>query len=115
MSNFHSSSRQPIAVPTLEQRLRVLQLLTNYIRAVEDYNTLATLNAPRTMELLKAFDSSTCQVVLSAGAMRSAGLKSSTAKHLGESPLLPVVVFVLRNEDEFCAGGLEALNHDDET
>lgn len=29
MNNFHSSSRQPIPVPTLEQRLRVLKLLTN--------------------------------------------------------------------------------------
>ncbi|KAF7303724.1 Vacuolar protein sorting-associated protein 54 [Mycena indigotica] len=36
----------------------------------------------RVIEFLKAFNSRTCQVVLGAGAMRSAGLKNITAKHL---------------------------------
>lgn len=31
----------------------------------------------------QSFNSRTCQVVLGAGAMRSAGLKNITAKHLG--------------------------------
>ncbi|KAK3847864.1 MAG: Vps54-like protein-domain-containing protein [Linnemannia gamsii] len=36
----------------------------------------------RIIELLKLFNSRTCQVILGAGAMRSAGLKNITAKHL---------------------------------
>ncbi|EEB91215.1 hypothetical protein MPER_10460, partial [Moniliophthora perniciosa FA553] len=36
----------------------------------------------RVMEFMKAFNSRTCQVVLGAGALRSAGLKNITAKHL---------------------------------
>jgi vacuolar protein sorting-associated protein 54 len=39
----------------------------------------------RVIEFLKGFNSRTCQVVLGAGAMRSAGLKNITAKHLGRS------------------------------
>lgn len=38
----------------------------------------------------KAFNSRTCQVVLGAGAMRSAGLKNITAKHLGTVGLVPL-------------------------
>jgi vacuolar protein sorting-associated protein 54 len=36
------------------------------------------------VELLKLFNSRVCQVILGAGAMRSAGLKNITAKHLGK-------------------------------
>jgi vacuolar protein sorting-associated protein 54 len=34
--------------------------------------------------MVQSFNSRTCQVVLGAGAMRSAGLKNITAKHLGQ-------------------------------
>lgn len=44
---------------------------------------LTTDTMSRVIELMKAFNSRTCQVVLGAGAMRSAGLKNITAKHLG--------------------------------
>lgn len=41
---------------------------------------------------LQSFNSRTCQVVLGAGAMRSAGLKNITAKHLGECNAIGVIV-----------------------
>jgi hypothetical protein len=41
--------------------------------------------AQRVLELLKIFNSKSCQLVLGAGAMQVAGLKSITAKHLAVS------------------------------
>ena len=59
-------------------------LLADYLRVIVNLPTLVTETMSRVIELLKAFNSRTCQVVLGAGAMRSAGLKNITAKHLGE-------------------------------
>jgi vacuolar protein sorting-associated protein 54 len=63
--------------------LRSLELLADYLRLVRALDTLTPDAMARTVEFLKAFNSRTCQVVLGAGAMRSAGLKNITAKHLG--------------------------------
>ncbi|KAF5389861.1 hypothetical protein D9757_003618 [Collybiopsis confluens] len=60
----------------------VLSLLTNYLSVIINLNILTTDTMSRIIEFLKAFNSRTCQVVLGAGAMRSAGLKNITAKHL---------------------------------
>ncbi|KIK59593.1 hypothetical protein GYMLUDRAFT_74478 [Collybiopsis luxurians FD-317 M1] len=60
----------------------VLSLLTNYLAVIINLNILTTDTMSRIIEFLKAFNSRTCQVVLGAGAMRSAGLKNITAKHL---------------------------------
>ncbi|KAJ3504343.1 hypothetical protein NMY22_g17957 [Coprinellus aureogranulatus] len=49
----------------------------------------------RVIEFLKAFNSRTCQVVLGAGAMRSAGLKNITAKHLALASQSLSVIFEL--------------------
>lgn len=62
----------------------VLVLLLDYLRVVVNLSLLTTDTMGRVIEFLKAFNSRTCQVVLGAGAMRSAGLKNITAKHLGE-------------------------------
>jgi vacuolar protein sorting-associated protein 54 len=62
----------------------VLVLLLDYLRVVVNLSLLTTDTMSRVIEFLKAFNSRTCQVVLGAGAMRSAGLKNITAKHLGE-------------------------------
>ena len=64
--------------------LEVLTLLIDYLRVIINLPTLVTDTMSRIIELLKAFNSRTCQVVLGAGAMRSAGLKNITAKHLGK-------------------------------
>ena len=62
----------------------VLGLMLDYLRLVVNLSTLNTETMSRIIEFLKAFNSRTCQVVLGAGAMRSAGLKNITAKHLGQ-------------------------------
>ena len=66
--------------------LEVLLLLVDYLKVIMNLPlpTLTTDTMSRVIELLKAFNSRTCQVVLGAGAMRSAGLKNITAKHLGK-------------------------------
>jgi vacuolar protein sorting-associated protein 54 len=58
-------------------------LLSDYLRVIVNLSMLTTDTMSRVIEFLKAFNSRTCQVVLGAGAMRSAGLKNITAKHLG--------------------------------
>ncbi|KAJ6502286.1 vacuolar protein sorting-associated protein 54 [Mycena sanguinolenta] len=60
----------------------VLSLLLEYLRVIVNLSMLTTDTMSRVIEFLKAFNSRTCQVVLGAGAMRSAGLKNITAKHL---------------------------------
>lgn len=60
----------------------VLALLTDYLAVIINLGILTTDTMSRIIEFLKAFNSRTCQVVLGAGAMRSAGLKNITAKHL---------------------------------
>ncbi|PWN49045.1 hypothetical protein IE53DRAFT_380854 [Violaceomyces palustris] len=62
--------------------LDVLRLLADYLRVVINLPLLTTEAMGRAIEFLKQFNSRTCQVVLGAGAMRSAGLKNITAKHL---------------------------------
>jgi vacuolar protein sorting-associated protein 54 len=61
----------------------VLGLLMDYLKVIVNLSMLTTDTMSRVIEFLKAFNSRTCQVVLGAGAMRSAGLKNITAKHLG--------------------------------
>ncbi|KAF8643808.1 hypothetical protein AX16_008826 [Volvariella volvacea WC 439] len=60
----------------------VLLLLLDYLKVIVNLPMLTTDTMSRIIEFLKSFNSRTCQVVLGAGAMRSAGLKNITAKHL---------------------------------
>ncbi|TFY76653.1 hypothetical protein EWM64_g7359 [Hericium alpestre] len=60
----------------------VLILVTDYLKIIVNLSLLTTDTMSRVIEFLKAFNSRMCQVVLGAGAMRSAGLKNITAKHL---------------------------------
>ncbi|KAG9012078.1 hypothetical protein FRB94_011774 [Tulasnella sp. JGI-2019a] len=62
--------------------MQVLELLIDYLKVIVNLPSLTTDAMSRIIEFLKAFNSRTCQVVLGAGAMRSAGLKNITAKHL---------------------------------
>eukprot|EP00842_Homolaphlyctis_polyrhiza_P003858 jgi/Hompol1/4473/HPOL_001732-RA len=52
------------------------------MRCAENLPVLATDVLNRILELLKLYNSRTCQVILGAGAMRSAGLKNITARHI---------------------------------
>ncbi|KIL00921.1 hypothetical protein PAXRUDRAFT_29438 [Paxillus rubicundulus Ve08.2h10] len=74
----------------------VLDLLLDYLKLVLNLSTLNTDTMSRVIEFLKAFNSRTCQVVLGAGAMRSAGLRNITAKHLAlASQSLSIVVVLI--------------------
>lgn len=73
----------------------VLILLLDYLKVVVNLSTLTPDTMSRVIEFLKAFNSRTCQVVLGAGAMRSAGLKNITAKHLGVYHTSPSHVYIL--------------------
>ena len=66
----------------------VLTLLLDYLRVVVNLSMLTTDAMSRVIEFLKSFNSRTCQVVLGAGAMKSAGLKNISAKHLGSNFLV---------------------------
>lgn len=82
--------------------LRCFSSLIEYLKVVINLSLLTTDAMNRVIEFMKVgskyhrggtktdalchdqqFNSRTCQVVLGAGAMRSAGLKNITAKHLG--------------------------------
>ncbi|KAF6763954.1 retrograde transporter [Ephemerocybe angulata] len=67
---------------TVSATLEFLVLLVDYLKVVVNLNILTTETMSRVIEFMKAFNSRTCQVVLGAGAMRSAGLRNITAKHL---------------------------------
>ncbi|KAK0228789.1 Vps54-like protein-domain-containing protein [Armillaria fumosa] len=67
---------------TVSATSEVLYLLLDYVKVIVNFGMLVTDTMSRVIEFLKAFNSRTCQVVLGAGAMRSAGLKNITAKHL---------------------------------
>jgi vacuolar protein sorting-associated protein 54 len=74
----------------------MLLLLTDYLKVIVNLSLLTTDTMSRVIEFLKAFNSRTCQVVLGAGAMRSAGLKNITAKHLAlASQSLSVVIALI--------------------
>ncbi|KAJ9108830.1 hypothetical protein QFC21_000150 [Naganishia friedmannii] len=64
--------------------LRSVVLLQDYAKVVVNLDVIVSDVMNRIVEYLKSFNSRTCQVVLGAGAMRSAGLKNITAKHLGK-------------------------------
>ncbi|KAJ7775171.1 Vps54-like protein-domain-containing protein, partial [Mycena metata] len=73
-----------------------LSLLLDYLRVIVNLSMLTTDTMSRVIEFLKAFNSRTCQVVLGAGAMRSAGLKNITAKHLAlASQSLSIIITLI--------------------
>ncbi|EKM82490.1 hypothetical protein AGABI1DRAFT_117956 [Agaricus bisporus var. burnettii JB137-S8] len=60
----------------------ILVLLIDYLKLIVNLSTLTKDTINKVVEFLMTFNSRTCQLVLGAGAMRSAGLKHITAKHL---------------------------------
>ncbi|KAJ3178270.1 hypothetical protein HDU85_005267 [Gaertneriomyces sp. JEL0708] len=76
--------------------LLFLKMLTEYIKCMESIPGLTTEVLNRIAEILKLFNSRTCQVILGAGAMRSAGLKNISAKHIAlAAQVLGVVIAVM--------------------
>ncbi|KAI8854401.1 Vps54-like protein-domain-containing protein [Chytridium lagenaria] len=62
--------------------LLLLKMITEYIQCLEHIPTISTEVLNRLIELLKLFNSKTCQVILGAGATKSAGLKNINAGHI---------------------------------
>ncbi len=62
--------------------LALLKMLRDHVAAAAGFPSLAPTAVHKTAELLRVFNSRTSQLVLGAGAMRTAGLRSITAKHL---------------------------------
>ncbi|WFC95349.1 hypothetical protein MBRA1_001996 [Malassezia brasiliensis] len=82
----------------------VLVLLSDYVRVVVNLPMFAAETLGWVVEFLKQFNSRTCQVVLGAGAMRSAGLKNITARHLAlASQSLSLMVSLIAPLRALCA------------
>ncbi|KAJ3027241.1 UNVERIFIED_CONTAM: hypothetical protein HDU68_004198 [Siphonaria sp. JEL0065] len=62
--------------------LLLTKMLTEYLQSVENMPSLATEILNKTLDLLKVFNSRICQVILGAGATKSAGLKNINAGHI---------------------------------
>jgi len=68
---------------TVNSALLFLKMLLEYLECVRELPSLHPQILQSIVELLKVFNSRTCQLVLGAGAMHVARLRSITAKHLG--------------------------------
>ncbi|TPX56657.1 hypothetical protein PhCBS80983_g04395 [Powellomyces hirtus] len=76
--------------------LLFLKMMTEYIQCMESIPALTTDVLNRIADALKLFNSRTCQVILGAGAMRSAGLKNISAKHIAlAAQALAVIIAVI--------------------
>jgi len=62
--------------------LQLLKELTEYMHCADQLPALCTDILQRTIDILAHYNTRTCQLVLGAGAMNLAGLKSITARHL---------------------------------
>jgi vacuolar protein sorting-associated protein 54 len=59
------------------------KMVSEYLTVLDSIPSLALDVNQKLLELSKTFNSRVCQMILGAGAVQSAGLKSITAKHLG--------------------------------
>ncbi|KAG9294697.1 hypothetical protein G9A89_008176 [Geosiphon pyriformis] len=76
--------------------LMMIKTLGEYLRCMANIPSLTTEAMNRIVEILKLFNSRICQVILGAGAMKSAGLKNITAKHLAlASQSLGVIISLI--------------------
>ena len=62
--------------------LALLKMLRDHVASAARFPSLAPTAVHKTAELLRVFNARTAALVLGAGAMRTAGLRSITAKHL---------------------------------
>ncbi|CAI5999312.1 unnamed protein product [Closterium sp. NIES-65] len=73
----------------------LLSVTREYVAVAEALPSLAGEVVQRLADLLKLFNSRTCQLVLGAGAMQVSGLKTITAKHLALSSQCISLVYAL--------------------
>ncbi|XP_061889023.1 vacuolar protein sorting-associated protein 54 isoform X1 [Entelurus aequoreus] len=99
--------------------LLLIRIVLEYCQCVNDIPSIATDMLTRLSDLLKHFNSRSCQLVLGAGAMQVVGLKTITTKNLAlASRCLQLVVFyipVIRRhfESKLQAKHLSVLRHFD--
>ncbi|GIY05431.1 vacuolar protein sorting-associated protein 54, partial [Caerostris extrusa] len=76
--------------------LMLFKMMIEYCKCADELPMLTLDLASRLVELLKAFNSRTCQLVLGAGALQLVGLKTITTKHLAlTSRCLNLIVYFI--------------------
>lgn len=91
--------------------LLIIKMFEDYLRCMLNLEGMTTDIMQKLVELLKLFNSRVCQVILGAGAMRSAGLKNISAKHLAlASQSLGIMVGLIPSLKE-CVGRYMPSKH----
>ncbi|XP_013401710.1 vacuolar protein sorting-associated protein 54-like isoform X1 [Lingula anatina] len=76
--------------------LILLKIIVEYCQCVEDIPTITPDMLTRLVDILKTFNSRTCQLVLGAGALQLVGLKTITTKNLAlASRCLQLIAFYI--------------------
>ncbi|KAI8993638.1 Vps54-like protein-domain-containing protein [Pilobolus umbonatus] len=91
--------------------LLILKLFEEYLKCVLHLENMTAEITQKLIELLKLFNSRVCQVILGAGAMRSAGLKNITAKHLALASQSLAVMIVLTPKLRDCISKHIGVKH----
>lgn len=75
--------------------LILLKMLSEYVEMNNNLPALSSEVVHRVVEVLKFFNTRTCQLVLGAGAMQVSGLKSITSKHLALASQVISFIYVI--------------------
>ncbi|XP_062135146.1 vacuolar protein sorting-associated protein 54 [Drosophila sulfurigaster albostrigata] len=105
--------KQPFALVSVA--LLLIQMLYEYGGSAQRLPLLASYHARNVVDLLRCFNSRSCQLIIGAGAMRVAGLKTITSTNLAlVSRALQLVLFLLpRLREHFeSMSGYEAIERD---
>ncbi|KAJ6836766.1 putative vacuolar protein sorting-associated protein 54, chloroplastic [Iris pallida] len=78
--------------------LILLKMLTEYVDLSKCLPSLSSEVVHRVAEILKLFNTKTCQLVLGAGAMQVSGLKSITSKHLALASQIISFIYAIMPE-----------------
>ncbi|KAL6991802.1 Vacuolar protein sorting-associated protein 54 [Sarracenia purpurea var. burkii] len=81
-ASFHTLSFRGLGYHMVNCGLILLKMLSEYIDMNNYLPVLSSEVVHRVVEILKFFNTRTCQLVLGAGAMQVSGLRSITSKHL---------------------------------
>ncbi|KAM8714735.1 hypothetical protein ACLKA7_001144 [Drosophila subpalustris] len=105
--------KQPFALVSVA--LLLIQMLYEYGGSAQRLPLLASYHARNVVDLLRCFNSRSCQLIIGAGAMRVAGLKTITSTNLAlVSRALQLVLYLLpRLREHFeSMSGYEAIERD---
>ncbi|ALC44468.1 scat [Drosophila busckii] len=105
--------KQPFALVSVA--LMLIQMLYEYGSSAHRLSLLMTYHSRNVVDLLRSFNSRSCQLIIGAGAMRVAGLKTITSTNLAlVSRTLQLVIYLLpRLRKHFeSMSGYEAIERD---